>query len=89
MVVFRVVEIGVALWYVALSSQIVNKFDQKNNLTFLLIFMTLCILKVPLCPVELYQTRTTLDSQSQEDHNSLAPCKIAICILFVYLYLSM
>ena len=49
--------------------------------------MTLYILKVPLCLVELYQTRTTVDSQSQEDHNSLAPCKIAICIcVFVYIY---
>ena len=49
--------------------------------------MTLCILKVPLCTVELYQTRTTVDSQSQEDHNSLAPCKIAICIcVFVFIY---
>ena len=95
MVVFRVVEIGVALWYVVLSSQFMNKFDRTKYLTFLLIFTTLCIVKVPLCLVELYQTRTTVDSQSQEDHNGLAQCKIAICIcvfssiyVFVFLFSS-
>ena len=87
MVVFRVVEIGVALWYVVLSSQFMNKFDRTKYLTFLLIFTTLCIVKVPLCLVELYQTRTTVDSQSQEDYHSLAPCKITICIsVFVSIY---
>ena len=90
--VFRVVEIGVALWYVVLSSQFMNKFDRTKYLTFLLIFTTLCIVKVPLCLVELYQTRTTVDSQSQKDHNGLAPCKITICIsvfasIYVFVFL--